>query len=181
MMPHDLGEVCGDHGPPSTIRDHHHELMNTCWPRTFRPAASIYGLSGVREGFSHGCGGGRARRNGDRTDEKGGEAIIITEIPYQVNKAMLVAKIAELVNEKKVLGISDVRDESSREGVRRRSRSNAMRRRTRPPHAVKLTPLQTMYGINNNRRGQWRRWCSTEGPDRGNYQLRPASHIVRRI
>jgi DNA gyrase subunit A len=84
------------------------------------------------------------------TDTRGHEAIIVTEIPYQVNKAMLIAKIAELVNEKKILGISDVRDESNREGVRvvievkRDAAANVIL-----SQLYKLTPLQTSYGINN--------------------------------
>lgn len=84
------------------------------------------------------------------TDDKGREAIIVTEIPYQVNKAVLIEKIAALVQEKKVVGISDIRDESNREGVRivieirRDAAANVVL-----SQLFKLTPLQTSYGINN--------------------------------
>ena len=82
--------------------------------------------------------------------DNGREAIIISEIPYQVNKATLVAKIAELVNEKKINGISDVRDESDRDGlrivveVRRDAMANVVL-----SHLYKYTYLQSSFGVNN--------------------------------
>ncbi len=152
MMPHQLGEVCSAivatlDNPEITID----ELMEHVLAPDFPTGGIIYGLSGVREGFRTGRGRVVVRAKTEiETDDKGREAIIITEIPYQVNKAMLVAKIAELVNEKKVLGISDVRDESNREGVRvvieikRDAAANVIL-----SMLFKLTPLQTSYGINN--------------------------------
>ena len=152
MMPHHLGEVCSAivatiDNPEITID----ELMEHVLAPDFPTGGIIYGLSGVREGFRTGRGRVVVRAKTEiETDDKGREAIIITEIPYQVNKAMLVAKIAELVNEKKVLGISDVRDESNREGVRvvieikRDAAANVIL-----SMLFKLTPLQTSYGINN--------------------------------
>jgi len=152
MMPHHLGEVCS--AIVATIDNPEigiDELMEHVLAPDFPTGGIIYGLSGVREGFRTGRGRVVVRAKTEiETDEKGREAIIITEIPYQVNKAMLVAKIAELVNEKKVLGISDVRDESNREGVRvvieikRDAAANVIL-----SMLFKLTPLQTSYGINN--------------------------------
>ncbi len=152
MMPHHLGEVCAAivatiDNPEITID----ELMEIVLAPDFPTGGIIFGLSGVREGFRTGRGRVVVRsRTEIETDDKGREAIIVTEIPYQVNKAMLITKIAELVNEKKVLGISDVRDESNREGVRivieikRDAAANVIL-----SMLFKLTPLQTSYGINN--------------------------------
>jgi len=152
MMPHQLGEVCSAivamlDNPEIDIE----ELMEHVLAPDFPTGGIIYGLSGVREGFRTGRGRCVVRAKTEiETDDKGREAIIITEIPYQVNKATLVARIAELVNEKKVLGISDVRDESNREGVRivieikRDTAANVIL-----SMLFKLTPLQTSYGINN--------------------------------
>ncbi|HMX83191.1 MAG TPA: DNA gyrase C-terminal beta-propeller domain-containing protein, partial [Saprospiraceae bacterium] len=84
------------------------------------------------------------------TSEQGREFIIITEIPYQVNKANLVIKIAELVNEKKIEGISDIRDESDRKGMRivvdvkRDAMANVILSKL-----YKFTPLQSYFGVNN--------------------------------
>ncbi len=66
------------------------------------------------------------------------ESIVVTEIPYQVNKAKLIERIAELVNEKKIEGIADLRDESDREGMRDRRRAQARRERPgRPQQALR--------------------------------------------
>jgi DNA gyrase subunit A len=152
MMPHNLREVCAAimaavDKPDTTVE----ELMEHVKAPDFPTGGIIYGLSGVREGFRTGRGRVVVRAKTEiETDDKGREAIIVTEIPYQVNKAILIAKIAELVNEKKVLGISDVRDESNREGVRvvievrRDAAANVIL-----SQLFKLTPLQTSYGINN--------------------------------
>src|SRR5204862_7064803 len=85
----------------------------------FPTAAFIFGRAGIRQAYRTGRGSiiMRARaeievRKGDR------ESIVITEIPYQVNKATLIAKIAELSNDKRIEGISDIRDESDRTGMR---------------------------------------------------------------
>ncbi len=152
MMPHNLGEVCAAvvaaiDKPEIDVE----ELMQYVLAPDFPTGGIIYGMSGVREGFRTGRGRVVVRAKTEiETDEKGREAIIVTEIPYQVNKAMLITKIAELVNEKKVLGISDVRDESNRMGVRvvieikRDAAANVIL-----SQLFKLTPLQTSYGINN--------------------------------
>lgn len=152
MMPHNLSEVCDAvmaavDNPEITVD----ELMEYVKAPDFPTGGIIFGLSGVREGFRTGRGRCVVRAKTEiETDTRGYEAIIVTEIPYQVNKAMLIAKIAELVNEKKIIGISDVRDESNREGVRvvievkRDAAANVIL-----SQLYKLTPLQTSYGINN--------------------------------
>lgn len=152
MMPHNLTEICNAieatvNNPEITVED----LMEYVVAPDFPTGGIIYGLSGVREGFRTGRGRVVVRSKTEiETDAQGRESIIVTEIPYQVNKAMLISKIAELVNEKKVVGISDVRDESNREGVRvvievrRDAAANVIL-----SQLFKLTPLQTSYGINN--------------------------------
>ncbi|MBP6825608.1 MAG: DNA gyrase subunit A [Saprospiraceae bacterium] len=152
MMPHNLREVCAAiiamvDNPETTID----ELMEYVKAPDFPTGGIIYGMSGVREGFRTGRGRVVVRAKTEiETDEKGRESIIVHEIPYQVNKAMLISKIAELVNEKRILGVSDVSDQSNREGVRivieikRDAAANVIL-----SQLFKLTPLQTSYGINN--------------------------------
>ncbi|MCB0527093.1 MAG: DNA gyrase subunit A [Saprospiraceae bacterium] len=152
MMPHNLSEVCAAiistvDNPEITID----ELMEFVQAPDFPTGGIIYGLSGVREGLRTGRGRVVVRARTDiEVDDKGRESIIVTEIPYQVNKSMLISKIAELVNEKRVLGIADVSDQSNREGVRivieikRDAAANVIL-----SQLFKLTPLQTSYGINN--------------------------------
>jgi len=152
MMPHNLSEVCDAiiaavDNPEIDVE----ELMHYVKAPDFPTGGIIYGLSGVKEGFRTGRGRVIVRAKTEiETDDKGRESIIVTEVPYQVNKALLIAKIAELVNEKKILGISDVFDTSNREGVRvvieikRDAAANVVL-----SQLFKLTPLQTSYGINN--------------------------------
>lgn len=152
MMPHNLTEVChailaAVDNPEITVD----ELMEYVKAPDFPTGGIIFGLSGVREGFRTGRGRVVVRAKTEiEVDAKGRESIIVTEIPYQVNKAVLIQKIADLVNEKKVLGISDVGDQSNREGVRvvieikRDAAANVIL-----SQLFKLTPLQTSYGINN--------------------------------
>ena len=107
--------------------------------------------SSTREAFETGRGRivvrGRAEID---TNARGRERIIISEIPYQVNKATLVAKIAELVNDRKIEGISDIRDESDRRGLRIvvEVKQDAMAKVVLSK-LYKYTPLQTSYGVNN--------------------------------
>jgi DNA gyrase subunit A len=126
-------------------------LMEYVKAPDFPTGGIIFGLSGVREGFRTGRGRVVVRAKTEiEVDDKGRESIIVTEVPYQVNKAMLIVKIAELVNEKKIVGISDVFDTSNREGVRvvieikRDAAANVIL-----SQLFKLTALQTSYGINN--------------------------------
>lgn len=152
MLPHNLTEVCNAtiaavDNPEITVE----ELMEYVQAPDFPTGGIIYGMAGIREGFRTGRGRVVVRSKTEiETDKNGREAIIVTEIPYQVNKAVLITKIAELVNEKKIVGISDVRDESNREGVRivieirRDAAANVIL-----SQLFKMTPLQTSYGINN--------------------------------
>jgi DNA gyrase subunit A len=152
MMPHNLTEVVDAivahvDNPDMTTAD----LMQYVKAPDFPTGGIIYGMEGVREGFETGRGRVVVRGRAEiETSSSGKETIIITEIPYQVNKAMLVAKIAELVNEKKIVGISDIRDESDRNGlrivveIRRDSMATVVL-----SNLYKYTALQTSYGINN--------------------------------
>ncbi|HVF66810.1 MAG TPA: DNA gyrase subunit A [Pyrinomonadaceae bacterium] len=120
----------------------------------FPTAGFIYGREGIRSAYTTGRGiiQMRARAGIDRigrgTTER--DAIIVTEIPYQVNKARLIERIAELVNEKKIDGIADMRDESSRDGMR----IVIEMKRDAVPQIVlnklyKLTPMQSTFGVIN--------------------------------
>jgi DNA gyrase subunit A len=152
MMPHNLSEICdaivAAVEKPDIVVE---ELMHYVKAPDFPTGGIIYGLSGVKEGFRTGRGRVVVRAKTEiETDDKGRESIIVTEVPYQVNKALLIEKIAQLVNEKKIVGIADVYDTSNREGVRivieikRDAAANVIL-----SQLFKLTPLQTSYGINN--------------------------------
>src|SRR5207344_489767 len=95
------------------------KLMKVVTGPDFPTAGYIYGVSGIREAYSTGRGTITLRAKAHAEKLRGGrEAIIITELPYQVNKASLLEKIGELVRERKIDGISETRDESNREGIR---------------------------------------------------------------
>ncbi|MBL7791630.1 MAG: DNA gyrase subunit A [Saprospiraceae bacterium] len=151
MMPHNLSEVVDGivatvNNPEITIE----ELMEFIKAPDFPTGGIIYDYQGIKEAFHTGRGRVVVRGRAEIQDDNGREVIIITEIPYQVNKASLVAKIADLVNEKKIEGISDVRDESDRNGVRvvvevkRDALANVIL-----SQLYKYTPLQSSYGVNN--------------------------------
>lgn len=152
MLPHNLTEVINGviatlDNPEITIE----ELMQYITAPDFPTGGMIYGYNGVREAFHTGRGRVLVRGKADiQTSKSGKETIIISEIPYQVNKASLVMKIADLVNDKKVLGISDVRDESDRTGMRivvevkREAMANVIL-----SQLYKYTPLQSSFGVNN--------------------------------
>lgn len=152
MMPHNLSEVVDGivatvDNPEITIE----ELTKHIKGPDFPTGGIIYGYSGVKEALETGRGRVVLRgRANIETSHSGRETIIISEIPYQVNKASLVAKIAELANEKKIEGISDVRDESDRSGLRivvevkRDAMANIILNQL-----YKLTPLQSSFGVNN--------------------------------
>jgi DNA gyrase subunit A len=152
MLPHNLKEVVDGivatvDNPDITIE----ELTKHIKAPDFPTGGIIYGYTGVKEAFETGRGRVVVRgRATIETSSTGKETIIITEIPYQVNKASLVMKIAELANEKKVEGISDVRDESDRNGLRivvevkRDAMASIILN-----YLYKLTPLQTSFGVNN--------------------------------
>lgn len=152
MLPHNISEVID--GCIATI-DHPEidveGLMQYIKAPDFPTGGIIYGTEGVKEAFE--TGRGRVVLRGKATIEEtktGMEQIIISEIPYQVNKATLHIKIADLVKEDRIQGISDVRDESDRNGVRlvvdvkRDAMANIILSKL-----YKYTPLQTSYGVNN--------------------------------
>ena len=121
IPPHNLGEVID--ALVAVIDDPRlriDELMEIIPGPDFPTAGFIFGLEGIREAYRSGRGiiHMRARALVEVDKRTGREAIIITEIPYQVNKARLIEKIAELVKDKKIEGISDLRDESDRDGLR---------------------------------------------------------------
>jgi len=95
------------------------ELMTVIKGPDFPTAAYIYGAGGIREAYTSGRGTITLRAKAHAEKMRGGrEAIIISELPYQVNKATLIEKISELSGEKRIEGISEIRDESNREGIR---------------------------------------------------------------
>ncbi|MFZ3180659.1 MAG: DNA gyrase subunit A, partial [Methylocystis silviterrae] len=120
IPPHNLGEVIDAciamiDRPDITIA----ELMDIVPGPDFPTAASILGRGGIRNAFATGRGSIIMRAKSEiETLRKDREAIIFTEIPYQVNKATLIERIADLVREKKIEGVSDLRDESDRDGMR---------------------------------------------------------------
>lgn len=152
MLPHNLSEVIEGikatvDNPDITID----ELIEYVKAPDFPTGGTIYGYAGVKEALHTGRGKVIVRGKANiETGSGGKETIIITEIPYQVNKASLVAKIAELVNEDKIEGISDLRDESDRKGLRivvevkRDAMASVVLSKI-----YKFTPLQTSYGVNN--------------------------------
>lgn len=119
MAPHNLGEIadgiCAYIDNPSITID---ELMRHIHAPDFPTGGIIYGTSGVREAYSTGRGKVTVRARAEIVQNGNREQIIVTEIPYQVNKAQMIEKTAALINEKKIEGISDLRDESDRDGLR---------------------------------------------------------------
>ncbi len=125
-------------------------LMQHITAPDFPTGGTIYGYEGVRDAFH--TGRGRIVLRGKATIEevKGRECIIVTEIPYQVNKADMIKKTADLVNDKKIEGISDIRDESDRKGMR----IVYVLKRDAVPNVVlnklyKYTQLQSSFSVNN--------------------------------
>ncbi|MGC6419625.1 MAG: DNA gyrase subunit A, partial [Chitinophagales bacterium] len=117
MLPHNLSEVCD--GVCAYIDDPEIDvagLMQHVTAPDFPTGGTIYGYDGVKEAFETGRGRVVVRGKAEIVTNGAREQIIISEIPYQVNKSSLVKKIADLVNDKKINGISDIRDESDRKG-----------------------------------------------------------------
>jgi DNA gyrase subunit A len=116
----------------------------------FPTGGTIHGRAGIRSAYATGRGTIQVRAHAEIEDMKGDrQAIVITEIPYQVNKVRLIERIVELVREKKVEGISDLRDESDRDGIRvvvelRRGEIAEVLLNS----LYKLTPMQSSFGIN---------------------------------
>ncbi len=120
IPPHNLGEVIDGlimllEQPEISVE----KIMTAVKGPDFPTGGIIHGTSGIKDAYETGRGliKIRAKARIER-EHRGGENIIITELPYQVNKARLIEKIAELVREKKLEGLSDIRDESDREGIR---------------------------------------------------------------
>ena len=152
IPPHNLDEVVSAclhvlHNPECTID----ELIEIIPAPDFPTAGIIYGVQGVREGYRTGRGRVvmRAKTHFEDLDKGARQAIIVDELPYQVNKKNLLERIAELVNEKKVEGISDLRDESDKSGMR----VVIELKRGEVPEVVlnnlyKSTQLQDNFGMN---------------------------------
>ncbi len=120
VPPHNLGEIIDGlvmllENPDVQIRD----LMTVIQGPDFPTGGIIHGTEGILQAYNEGRGLIKIRAKARIEREyRGGENIIITELPYQVNKARLIEKIAELVREKRLTGISEIRDESDRDGIR---------------------------------------------------------------
>jgi DNA gyrase subunit A len=150
MPPHNIGEACRAvctviANPEVTVE----ELMKILPGPDFPTGGIILGDAGIREAYHSGRGRMRVRGVAEIEDGKKNR-IIITEIPYQVNKARLIEQVADLVKEKKIDGISDIRDESDRDGIRV---VVELRKGTNAPVVLnqlyKHTPLETTFGIIN--------------------------------
>ena len=152
MLPHNLREVID--GIVATVDNGDitiDELMQFIKAPDFPTGGTIYGTEGIREAFHTGRGKIVVRAKSEFETKDGREQIVVTEVPYQVNKAMLAAKIGELVNDKKIEGIHDVRDESSdRGGIRLviELRKDAIASVVQN-QLYKQTELQKSFGVNN--------------------------------
>lgn len=152
MAPHNLTEVV--EGTIAYIENNDitvPELMQHVTAPDFPTGGIIYGFAGVKEAFETGRGRIIMRAKADfETTKTGKEQIIVTEIPYMVNKASMIEKTAALINEKKIEGISDIRDESDRQGLRivydikKDAIPNIVLN-----HLYKYTQLQSSFGVNN--------------------------------
>lgn len=151
MAPHNLTEVVD--GIIAVIDDSSlpdEELIKYVKAPDFPTGGIIYGYEGVRDALLTGRGRIVMRGKAEIEEHNGREQIIVTEIPYQVNKAEMIKKIADLVNDKKIEGISDLRDESDRNGMRvvfeikRDAMANVVLNKL-----YKFTALQTSFSVNN--------------------------------
>ncbi|HYB49832.1 MAG TPA: DNA gyrase subunit A [Burkholderiaceae bacterium] len=152
IPPHNLSEVIDGcllllRNPQTSIE----ELIERIPAPDFPTAGIVYGLEGVHEGYRTGRGRVvlRAKTHFEELDKGARSAIIVDELPYQVNKRALLERIAEMVNEKKIEGISDIRDESDKSGMR----AVIELKRGELPEVVlnnlfKLTQLQDNFGMN---------------------------------
>ena len=126
------------------------ELIRMVPGPDFPTGALIMGTSGIREAYETGRGSIRMRAVTDIEETRAGEQIVVTELPYQVNKANLAVKIADLVREKRITGIRDLRDESNRQGTRlvielkRDANSQVVLNQL-----YKMTQLQDTFGVIN--------------------------------
>ena len=151
MAPHNLTEVIdGTIAYINNTEIDDEELITYVKAPDFPTGGIIYGYEGVRNALLTGKGRIVMRAKTDIEEVNGKEQIIVTEIPYQVNKADMIKKTADLVNDKKIEGISDIRDESDRNGMR----IVYELKRDAIPNVVlnklfKYTSLQTSFSVNN--------------------------------
>jgi DNA gyrase subunit A len=151
IPPHNLGEVVDAtielmKHPDATLG----QLMKRLPGPDFPTAGFIHGADGIRDAYKTGRGTVqvRARAVVEKAARGDKESIVVTEIPYQVNKAKLIERIAELVNDKKIEGVADLRDESNREGIRivvelkRGENAQVILNKL-----FALTPMQSSFGI----------------------------------
>ena len=151
MPPHNLSEVVD--GTIAYIDNHDievDELITHIKAPDFPTGGIIYGYDGVKEAFHTGRGRIVMRAKATFEEIDGREAIVVTEIPYQVNKADMIKKTADLINDKKIDGISTIRDESDRKGMR----IVYILKRDAIPNIVlntlyKYTALQSSFSVNN--------------------------------
>ncbi|MGB0146932.1 MAG: DNA gyrase subunit A [Flavobacteriaceae bacterium] len=151
MPPHNLSEVVD--GTVAYIENNDitvEELMNYIKAPDFPTGGVIYGYEGVRDAFLTGRGRVVMRGKAHFEEIEGRECIVVTEIPYQVNKADMIKKTADLINDKKIEGISNIRDESDRKGMR----VVYLLKRDAIPNIVlnmlyKYTALQSSFSVNN--------------------------------
>ena len=151
MPPHNLTEVID--GTIAYIDNNDvtiDELMQHIKAPDFPTGGTIYGYEGVKEAFHTGRGRVVLRAKANIEEVNGRECIIVNEIPYQVNKAEMIRKTAELINDKKIEGISNIRDESDRKGMR----IVYILKRDAIPNIVlnklyKYTQLQSSFSVNN--------------------------------
>ncbi len=151
MPPHNLTEVIN--GTMAYIDDNEIDidgLMQHVKAPDFPTGGVIYGYEGVKDAFHTGRGKIVMRAKASFEEVNGRECIIVSEIPYQVNKADMIKKTADLVNEKKIEGISNIRDESDRKGMR----IVYILKRDAIPNIVlnmlyKYTALQSSFSVNN--------------------------------
>ncbi len=151
MPPHNLTEVVN--GTIAYIDNNDievDELMQHIKAPDFPTGGTIYGYDGVKEAFHTGRGRIVMRGKANVEEVNGRESIVVTEIPYQVNKADMIKKTADLVNDKKLEGISTIRDESDRNGMR----IVYVLKRDAIPNIVlnklfKYTALQSSFSVNN--------------------------------
>ena len=151
MPPHNLTEVIN--GTLAYIDNNDieiDELMTHIKAPDFPTGGIIYGYEGVREAFKTGRGRIVMRAKVGFEEVDGRECIIVTEIPYQVNKAEMIKRTADLVNDKKIEGIANIRDESDRNGMR----IVYILKRDATPNVVlntlyKFTSLQSSFSVNN--------------------------------
>ena len=152
MAPHNLGEccdaICAYIDNPEITTD---ELMQYIKGPDFPTGGIVMGKSGIREAYETGRGRVVIRSKTDiEVDEKGRETIVVSEVPYMVNKREMIEKIAQMVEDKKIEGISYINDETSREGVRviirlkQGANSNVVLNTL-----FKYTPLQSSFSFNN--------------------------------